>query len=133
VRLVVGKYGAIRWPADTDKASKEWVTPINAATRATIDQILATRPGIGPAYDFPATRGAGYVSRWLASHWLMRAERLAKVPKLDGSLWHCFRRKWATERKGLPGEDVAAAGGWSTPAVVQGIYQPPTSPRCIAW
>lgn len=29
-----------------------------------------------------------------------------------GGLWHTLRRKWATERKGYPVKDVAAAGGW---------------------
>ena len=36
----------------------------------------------------------------------------AEVEKLDGGLWHAYRRKWATERKDLPLKDVAAAGGW---------------------
>ena len=34
-----------------------------------------------------------------------------------------FRRKWATERKHLPIQDVAAAGGWKNVSVVQDIYQ----------
>jgi hypothetical protein len=29
-----------------------------------------------------------------------------------GSLWHALRRRWATERKGYPISDLAAAGGW---------------------
>ena len=32
---------------------------------------------------------------------LRTAEKRAKLPKLDGSLWHAYRRKWATERKHL--------------------------------
>jgi len=56
------------------------VAPVNAATRRAIDDVLAVRPGIGSAYVFPASRGHGYVSRWLASKWLCRAERLAEVP-----------------------------------------------------
>jgi hypothetical protein len=46
------------------------------------------------------------------SEWLTVAEKKAKLPKLDGSLWHAYRRKWAIERKHLPLKDVAAAGGW---------------------
>ena len=34
-------------------------------------------------------------------------------PKLDGGLWHPYRRAWAISRKHLPTVDVAAAGGWS--------------------
>lgn len=45
----------------------------------------------------------------LAAYWLKRAYELSGVPKSDGSLWHAFRRLWATERKV---KNVAAAGGW---------------------
>jgi hypothetical protein len=67
------------------------------------------------------------MNRWFASKLLRRAERLAKIPKQRGTLWHGYRRKWATERKHLPIQDVAQAGGWSpkNPAVLQTIYQQP--------
>jgi hypothetical protein len=42
---------------------------------------------------------------------------------LRGGKWHPYRRMWATSRKGLPVQDVAKAGGWKTPSVVQNIYQ----------
>jgi hypothetical protein len=54
---------------------------------------------------------------------LERAETLAEVPKQQGSLWHAYRRKWATERKHLPDRDVAAAGGWSDLASLKTAYQ----------
>jgi len=40
-----------------------------------------------------------------------RAYEVAEITKEPGSLWHALRRKWATERKGYPISDVAAAGG----------------------
>jgi hypothetical protein len=43
----------------------------------------------------------------------------------DGSLWHAFRRLWATERKGLPVKDVAAAGGWKDITTLINCYQQP--------
>jgi hypothetical protein len=43
--------------------------------------------------------------------------------KLDGTLWHGYRRKWATERKPFPQADVMAAGGWSDPATLHNCYQ----------
>jgi hypothetical protein len=55
--------------------------------------------------------------------WLRRAERAAGVEKLDGSLWHAYRRKWATERKDLPLKDVAAAGGWKDVTTLLTCYQ----------
>ena len=61
--------------------------------------------------------------RMSASGWLLEAERLAGLEKQDGSLWHAYRRKWATERKHLPNVDVAAAGGWSALASLQTCYQ----------
>ena len=54
------------------------------------------------------------VSRHTAADWLKRAFRAANVQKPEGSLWHCLRRKWATERKGSPLPDVLAAGGWNS-------------------
>lgn len=59
----------------------------------------------------------------MASAWLIEAEKLAGVPKHDGSLWHAYRRKWATERKHLPDVDVAAAGGWSDLSSLKTCYQ----------
>ena len=47
------------------------------------------------------------------------------MTKPDGGLWHCFRRKWPTERKGLPLRDVAAAGGWSDVQTLLTCYQQP--------
>jgi hypothetical protein len=38
-------------------------------------------------------------------------------------MWHSIRRKWATERKGYPVKDVAAAGGCKTGEVLVTSYQ----------
>lgn len=126
LRLDVKPFGAIRWPSDTDKMEREWSAPIGRQVRAALDQLLERRPGIGAAYLFPSPRSAARaVSKRLASRWLVRAEQLAKLPKLSGSLWHAYRRKWGTERKHLPLVDVAAAGGWKSSAVLRDIYQQP--------
>ena len=72
---------------------------------------------------FPSPRNPAHaVSKDLASEWLERAEALAKLPKLDGSLWHAYRRGWATARKHYPAADVAAAGGWKTRETLERIY-----------
>jgi hypothetical protein len=119
-------HGAIQWPDETDKMGKAWSAPINAAVRAALDQVLAGRPGIGAAPLFPSPAdSARAVSCERAAKWLRKAERLAKVRKQDGTLWHAYRRKWGTERKGLPVQDVAAAGGWKDTATLQRIYQQP--------
>src|SRR2546425_10175187 len=50
-------------------------------------------------------------SRHLSDDWLRRAYKLAKVVPLRRGGWHSIRRKWAAERKGYFGKEVAAAGG----------------------
>ena len=42
---------------------------------------------------------------------------------MRGGLWHPWRRKWATERKGMPIRDVAAAGGWTETRTLLASYQ----------
>jgi hypothetical protein len=63
------------------------------------------------------------MSRHLADKWLRRAERLAGLEPQRGSLWHAYRRKWATERKHHPDVDVAAAGGWRSLQSLKTAYQ----------
>jgi hypothetical protein len=48
------------------------------------------------------------MTRHLADKWLREAEGLAGLEPLRGSLWHAYRRKWATERKHLPDVDAPA-------------------------
>ncbi len=42
---------------------------------------------------------------------------------LDGGLWHCYRRKWATERRHLPAVDVMKAGGSADRKTMETCYQ----------
>ncbi len=119
-------HGAIRWPGSTDKEGRAWAAPITAAVRGALERLLRERPGIGAAYLFPSpvdpTRPIDY---GLASEWLLRAERLAGLPKLKGGVWHPYRRRWATVRKHLPLTDVAAAGGWKSTQTLLKCYQQP--------
>jgi len=122
-------HGAIVWPADTDKMAKAWEAPLHPAARSAIDRVLVDRE-IGlrakwPAspWCFPSPRNAARsVSKDLASAWLEAAETAAELPKLDGSLWHAFRRGWATSRKAFPLADVARAGGWSDTTTLAKAY-----------
>jgi len=124
LRLDEGPHGAIRWPAQTDKTGRETTVPISPTVRKAVDRILRERPGIGGAPLFPAPGAANKpVSRHLADRWLRKAEVLAELEPQKGSLWHAYRRKWATERKHLPDVDVAAAGGWKTVATLKSAYQ----------
>ncbi len=63
------------------------------------------------------------MTRHLADKWLRKGETLAELPSQRGTLWHAYRRKWATERKHLSDVDVAAAGGWKTVDTLKTAYQ----------
>ena len=54
---------------------------------------------------------------------LERAYKLAGVKRPKGGLWHPFRRRWATKRKGLPLSDVAETGGWDDVRTLLTCYQ----------
>ena len=116
-------HGSITWPADTDKMGYEKTVPIDPTVRAALDRVLTERPGIGAAPLFPTPGdNTSPLTRHLADKWLREGEKLAGVEPQKGSLWHAYRRKWATERKHLPVQDVARAGGWKSNVVVQNIY-----------
>lgn len=116
-------HGAIRWPADTDKEGREQVVPLGPLARRAIDRVMEERPGIGSTPLFPSPKDPSKpLSRHFADKLLRRGEKLAGLEPQDGSLWHAYRRMWATSRKHLPSQDVARAGGWSTVRMVEEIY-----------
>lgn len=124
LRLSEGPHGSIRWPADTDKGGRETIVPIGPDVRKAVNRILAERPGLGSAPLFPKpTDPSEPITSHLASKWLRKGEELAEVEPQKGSLWHAYRRKWATERKHLPDVDVAAAGGWKETTSLKRAYQ----------
>lgn len=118
--------GAILWPEDTDKQGRRWWCPISRPVREALESAITKRQGIGPGPLFPGPRdrkkAIGYE---LASKWLRQAERAAKLEPQDGSLWHAYRRLWASARKDLPDVDVAQAGGWASLAALKLAYQQP--------
>src|SRR5205823_1831071 len=125
-RTASAPHGAIAWPGETDKMGKAWAAPLNADVRAALDAFLAERPGVGGAFLYPAPMNAAHAIDAARLRKLLRkAEQLGKVERMKGSRWHAYRRKWATERKHLPVQDVAQAGGWRNAAVLSTIYQQP--------
>jgi integrase len=116
--------GAIRWGAATDKLRFETLSPISKAARTELDRYLREHPRVGDVPLFSATEDPRHcVHKELARYWLKRAESLAELPKLDRGGFHTFRRLWASERRHLPAQDVAAAGGWRSIEVMQSSYQ----------
>ena len=113
----------IRWRADTDKKGKEWAIPLAPSLR---DELKAFRLKLGGMFGgliFPSESDPSEPIRSdVFAKWLRAAEERAGLPKLAGSLWHCYRRKWATERKKHARADVMVAGGWTDPQTLERCY-----------
>ena len=118
------QHGAIRWRAESDKQGYDTLAPLSERARLELDAYMVKNPRLGGAWLFASPRrDAGAFRADVASKWLLRAEKLAKLPKLRGGIWHPYRRLWATERKALPDADVAAAGGWRDTRALRLSYQ----------
>jgi integrase len=116
----------IRWRAELDKRRKTWVTPMTAVAKEALLAERKNNPGIGAGHVFPSRKDPSRaITSHLASYWLKRAFEIAKVEKPAGTLWHGFRRKWATERRHFPLKDVATAGGWTDVQTMITCYQRP--------
>lgn len=127
-------HGAIRWPAESDKQGLLFISPVNRDARAALELYLRQNPRMGDVPLFPTPgrkrqkKGASQgpvksIRRETAARWLVKAEKLAGLPKLVGGVFHPYRRLWATERKDLPLVDVAAAGGWKDTQALRLSYQ----------
>jgi integrase len=105
--------GAIRWRAEHDKKGYEMVVPMSDAVRDALAEARRAQGAIGNTPVFPAPKNPGVpCDRHILDNWLRKAFQRAGITPQRGGLWHTLRRKWATERKGYPIKDVAAAGGW---------------------
>lgn len=112
VRWDQGPHGAIAWPAETDKGGRSSVVVIGPDVRVALERIRADRPGVHGAPLFPSPRNPELsISRHLVDKWMRRAEQLARVKPLDGSLAHAYKRAFVTSRKGHPLPDIGRAVG----------------------
>ncbi len=113
----------IRWRAEADKKGYSWEIPMPRSFMEKVRGYQRRLEAIsGPVFAASGSRD-GIMDRHLFDKWLREAENVAELPKLDGSLWHAYRRKWATERKHLNIKDVAAAGGWKDVTTLVEVYQ----------
>lgn len=118
-------YGWLELRASAQKTGRAHEVPLTEEARATLLRHLMTA---GPERDapiFPAEKDATVpVSVWVMDRRLRRAYEAAELASPAGGLFHAWRRKWATERKGMPINDVAAAGGWkNTSTLLQSYMQ----------
>jgi integrase len=117
---------AVVWRAELDKGRKTWESPLPAAAADALAKHRAELGRNGGRFVFPSSTDPHIpVTRHLAADWLLRAYRRAGIEKQRGTLWHSFRRKWATQRKHYPIVDVAAAGGWKDLTTLLTCYQQP--------
>jgi len=119
-------HGAIRWYAGvrSDRKKHEHQLPINREACAALAQWKEQTSATGNAFVFPDPRdGVKPLARFEAKRWLKQAEYHAKLSHFKQGGWHMFRRGWATARKHLPIQDVAAAGGWLDTVTPATIYQ----------
>jgi integrase len=101
--------GAVRQPATTVGTDDSNVIALPTAVKAS---------SLNDSTEIPKPW-----SRHHARKLLERAETRAEVGHQDGSDFHAYRRKWATERKHLPDVDVAAAGAWGDTRALKKSYQ----------
>lgn len=117
-------HGWVRFSAEAQKTGYEHQVPLSEYCRKVLLAYLDHVPADPEGWLFPSERKAGStVARWTMDDYLREAYEKAGVPRLEGGLWHPWRRKWATERKNLPLKDVAAAGGWRDYQTLLRSYQ----------
>lgn len=105
---------------------QRWRCPISEEVREALAAALKKRQRVGPGPIFPGPRNRKIPNLYqVASAWLREAEKLAKLQPQKGTLWHAYRRLWASARKDLPVVDVAQAGGWKSLAALKLAYQRP--------
>lgn len=103
----------VRWRGSADKKRREWVVPVPEPLIAEVKAYRVRMGGMFGGLMFPDRKDPTVAAdRHEFRTWLEMAEQKAELPKLDGALWHAYRRGWATSRKHLPVSDVAAVGGW---------------------
>ena len=116
--------GTIRRRAAHDKKGYEQVVPMSNAVRDALTAARRAQKSIGNTPVFPAPKDASRpCSADLMGGWLRKAYQLAVLTPQPRGMWHPIRRKWATERKGYPVKDVAAAGGWRDEGTMLKSYQ----------
>lgn len=123
----------VRWRGVTDKKGKEWLVPIPESLLAEVKSYRVKMGGMFGGFMFPDPND---ISKATDRHefrtWLEVAEKKAGLPKLDGALWHAYRRGWASSRKHMPVSDVAAVGGWKDIGTLLKCYTQADSDTMLA-
>jgi integrase len=122
----------VRWRKEFDKKKYERIAPVDRDLADRVKCLRLKLEAFADEWLFPREDGEGPWDNDLFDQPLRYAERKAGLPKLDGTLWHGYRRKWVTERKPFPEADVMAAGGWRDRRTFQTCYQLPDEDTLLA-
>jgi integrase len=114
---------AVRFSAEFDKRKRGRTVPVTRELAEAVRALRLQLEAFGDGWLFPTKVASRPWTRSLFDQALRAAERKAGLPKLEGTLWHGYRRKWAMERKSWPQADVMAAGGWRDPSTLHNCYQ----------
>lgn len=117
------EHETIRFRAVADKKGVEWIVPMSDALVGELHGFRRRLGAIGGLVFAAEKNPERPMDRYLFRKWLTRAEKAAGLPKLDGGLWHAYRRFWATRLKRHPLPDVAFAGGWRDFGTLLECYQ----------
>lgn len=111
------------WRAEFDKKAYKWTIPMPPQFFVDVRDFQRRLEAVGGLVFCSEKSPERPMDRHLFDRWLTEAEAQAGLAKLDGGLWHAYRRKWAIERKHLPLRDVAEAGGWKDVNTLLEVYQ----------
>ena len=114
----------VTWRASNDKGGVEHTTPLTDEAVAALRLARQKARMIGdgwvlPSPRFPENAASGHT----LYKWLKEAREKSGLGQAPGIGYHCFRRKFATELKGIALKDLMALGGWKDPKTVLSCYQ----------
>ncbi len=120
----------IRWRGEHEKTGYEHLTPMTDSAKVILVNARKHNPGIGDAPVLPAPKNpTACMTRWLASSWWSKAERLAELEPKKGRGWHSLRRKFASDLMDAPLKVLCDLGGWKTAMTILQCYQRPNQDR----
>jgi len=107
------KEGWILWRAENDKQKVQRGVPMSPTLRADMERFSILLDGNVGGLLFPRPQNPlKAIRREKMDRALAKAEKHAGIAKLDGTLWHAYRRAWATGCDDVPIQAGMYAGGW---------------------
>lgn len=113
----------VRFAGETNKNGEADGVPIPAWFAGMVHEYCRTMP-LPPSGCLFWTHGTDRpLTTDLLEDLFDQAQRAAGLEPVPYMKWHSLRRKWATERKGLPISDVMVVGGWKDIKTFLACYQ----------